>query len=67
MLDCWNNYEMQVGKFELAEPSDMVNFRESWEVLQEQLKDMSKDALIMTYCMLSSLSLCCEFATVDQL
>mmetsp|Transcript_24428 Transcript_24428/g.48954 ORF Transcript_24428/g.48954 Transcript_24428/m.48954 type:complete len:1047 (-) Transcript_24428:35-3175(-) len=50
VLDCRNNYETQVGKFELAEPLDTVNFRDSWDVLKERLKDVSKDAPIMTYC-----------------
>ena len=50
VLDCRNNYETQVGKFELAEPLNTDNFRESWDVLKDRLKDVPKDAPIMTYC-----------------
>eukprot|EP00970_Alexandrium_tamarense_P004107 scaffold693_cov200-Alexandrium_tamarense.AAC.109 len=50
VLDCRNDYETQVGKFELAEPLNTVNFRDSWEVLKDRLKDVPKDAPIMTYC-----------------
>ncbi len=50
VLDCRNNYETQVGKFELAEPLGTENFRESWDVLRERLRDVPKDAPIMTYC-----------------
>ena len=57
VLDCRNNYETQVGKFELAEPLNTDNFRESWDVLKERLKDVPKDAPIMTYCTVSADSL----------
>ncbi|KAL9178631.1 hypothetical protein ACHAXT_001969 [Thalassiosira profunda] len=50
VLDCRNDYETQVGKFELAEPLETESFRESWDVLKERLKDVPKDAPIMTYC-----------------
>ena len=50
VLDCRNNYETQVGKFELAEPLNTENFRESWDVLKDRLKGVPKDAPIMTYC-----------------
>lgn len=50
VLDCRNDYETQVGKFELAEPLDTENFRDSWDVLKERLKDVPKDAPVMTYC-----------------
>jgi len=50
VLDCRNNYETQVGKFELAEPLETENFRDSWDVLKERLRDVPKDAPIMTYC-----------------
>ena len=50
VLDCRNDYETQVGKFELAEPLDTINFRDSWDVLKDRLKDVPKDAPIMTYC-----------------
>ena len=62
VLDCRNNYETQVGKFELAEPLNTENFRDSWEVLQERLKDVPKDATIMTYCTVRVVDMmCCVF------
>ena len=50
VLDCRNGYESQVGNFLLAEPLNTTNFRESWDVLKERLKNVPKDAPIMTYC-----------------
>eukprot|EP00804_Cyclotella_cryptica_P001449 CCRYP_003694-RA/>CCRYP_003694-RA protein AED:0.06 eAED:0.06 QI:1192/1/1/1/1/1/6/97/939 len=50
VFDCRNGYETQVGKFELAEPLQTENFRDSWDVLRERLKDTPKDTPIMTYC-----------------
>jgi len=50
IFDCRNDYETSVGKFEGAIPLNTTNFRDSWEVLKEQLKDKPKDAPIMTYC-----------------
>ncbi|KAL7521687.1 hypothetical protein ACHAWX_006361 [Stephanocyclus meneghinianus] len=50
VFDCRNSYETQVGKFELAEPLQTDNFRDSWDVLRERLKDTPKDTPIMTYC-----------------
>ena len=50
VFDCRNDYETQVGKFELAEPLQTENFRDSWDVLKERLKDTPKDTPIMTYC-----------------
>lgn len=48
VLDCRNDYETQVGKFDLAEPLGTTNFRDSWEVLKDRLKDTPKDAPIMS-------------------
>lgn len=50
IFDCRNDYETSVGRFEGAIPLNTTNFRDSWEVLGEQLKDAPKDAPIMTYC-----------------
>lgn len=50
ILDCRNDYETSIGRFEGAEPLETTNFRDSWDVLDERLKDMPKDAPIMTYC-----------------
>lgn len=50
ILDCRNEYETDVGRFEGAEPLNTESFRESWDVFKERLKDTPKDAPIMTYC-----------------
>jgi len=50
VLDCRNSYESDVGFFEGAEPLNTTFFRESWDVLNERLKNTPKDAAIMTYC-----------------
>ena len=50
ILDCRNDYETSVGRFEGAEPLNTENFRDSWDVLKEKLKDTPKDAPVMTYC-----------------
>lgn len=50
LLDCRNQYETGVGRFDLAEPLNTENFRDSWSALEERLKDVPKDAPIMTYC-----------------
>jgi predicted sulfurtransferase/predicted O-methyltransferase YrrM len=50
ILDCRNNYETDVGRFEGAEPLDTENFRESWDVLKDRLVDTPKDAPLFTYC-----------------
>jgi UPF0176 acylphosphatase like domain len=47
LLDCRNKYETDIGTFEGAEPLNTENFRESWGVLEERLKDVPKDAPIM--------------------
>ena len=57
VLDCRNDYESEVGNFLLAEPLNTTNFRESWDVLKERLKDVPKDAPIMTYCTVRALLL----------
>jgi predicted sulfurtransferase len=35
ILDCRNEYETDVGRFEGAEPLNTENFRDSWDVLKE--------------------------------
>jgi predicted sulfurtransferase len=50
IFDCRNDYETSVGRFDGAIPLNTTNFRDSWEVLGEQLKDAPKDKPIMTYC-----------------
>ncbi len=50
IFDCRNDYETSVGIFEGAEPLDTENFRDSWDVFKDKLKDTPKDTPIMTYC-----------------
>ena len=50
ILDCRNDYESNIGRFEGAEPLDTLNFRDSWDVLKDRLENVPKDAPIMTYC-----------------
>jgi predicted sulfurtransferase len=50
ILDCRNQYETGVGRFETAEPVNTENFRDTWDILQERLEGVPKDAPIMTYC-----------------
>ena len=50
LFDCRNTYETDVGIFDGAIPLETENFRDSWEVLKDQLADTPKDAPIMTYC-----------------
>lgn len=50
IFDCRNHYETSVGIFEGAEPLNTENFRDSWNALEDKLKDTPKDAPIMTYC-----------------
>ena len=50
ILDCRNSYESDVGLFQGANPLNTTFFRESWDALEETLKDTPKDAPIMTYC-----------------
>ncbi|KAL7548790.1 hypothetical protein ACHAWF_012049 [Thalassiosira exigua] len=53
VLDCRNDYETRVGRFDLAEPLGTENFRDSWDVLREKLADVPKDRPVMTYCTVS--------------
>lgn len=50
VLDCRNSYETDVGTFQGAEPLETTNFRDSWDILKDRLKDTPKDAPIMTFC-----------------
>lgn len=50
ILDCRNSYESDVGTFQGAIPLNTTFFRESWDALDEILKDKEKDAPIMTFC-----------------
>lgn len=50
VVDCRNEYETDVGSFETAETPKTKTFRDTWGWLQNRLKDVRKDAPIMTYC-----------------
>lgn len=50
ILDCRNTYETDIGKFKNAIPLNTTVFRESWDAMEEILKDTPKDAPIYTYC-----------------
>lgn len=50
ILDCRNSYESDVGKFQNATPLNTTYFRESWNALDDILRDTPKDTPIMTYC-----------------
>ncbi|CEM30980.1 unnamed protein product [Vitrella brassicaformis CCMP3155] len=50
VLDCRNTYETDVGRFDTAVPLNTTYFRESWDALNETLKDVDKEAPIMMYC-----------------
>lgn len=39
-----------MGRFVTAEPLNTSFFRESWDVLKDRLKEVPKDAKILTYC-----------------
>lgn len=50
ILDCRNDYESSVGRFDGAEPLNTRVFRDSWSVLEERLRDEPRDTPILTYC-----------------
>lgn len=50
LLDCRNKYESDMGKFDMAEPLNTENFRESWDVIKERLEGLDKDRPVMMYC-----------------
>mmetsp|Transcript_2070 Transcript_2070/g.3172 ORF Transcript_2070/g.3172 Transcript_2070/m.3172 type:complete len:715 (+) Transcript_2070:666-2810(+) len=50
LLDCRNKYESDMGKFDMAEPLNTENFRESWDVIKEKLEGIDKERPVMMYC-----------------
>lgn len=50
ILDCRNSYETDVGTFKNAIPLGTTFFRESWDALEEKLKDVPKDSQLLTFC-----------------
>ena len=47
---CRNSYESEAGSFEGAIPLNTSIFSESWEKLDEILKNVPKDTPVMTFC-----------------
>lgn len=50
LLDCRNDYESDVGRFEGASPLNTRTFRESWDELEKQLQHEDRSKRILTYC-----------------
>lgn len=50
ILDCRNDYESSVGTFKNAIPLNTTKFSESWDKLDELLKDTPKDVKLLTFC-----------------
>ncbi len=50
LVDCRNKYETDVGHFEDAEKPNTGTFRDTWQWLENRLKNVKKDTPIMTYC-----------------
>ena len=50
LLDCRNDYESDVGRFEDAEPLNTNTFRESWDQLEKRLQGEDRNKQILTYC-----------------
>eukprot|EP00178_Gracilaria_changii_P011275 TRINITY_DN321_c0_g1_i1.p1 TRINITY_DN321_c0_g1~~TRINITY_DN321_c0_g1_i1.p1 ORF type:complete len:773 (-),score=79.20 TRINITY_DN321_c0_g1_i1:5573-7891(-) len=50
LLDCRNDYESDIGRFEGAEPLNTPTFRDSWEELEKRLRNERRSMKILTYC-----------------
>ncbi|KAI0565989.1 SAM-dependent O-methyltransferase [Gracilaria domingensis] len=50
LLDCRNDYESDVGRFEGAETLNTPTFRDSWEELEKRLSNEDRSKKILTYC-----------------
>ncbi|CAN8076511.1 unnamed protein product [Agarophyton chilense] len=50
LLDCRNDYESDVGRFEGAELLNTPTFRDSWEELEKRLNHVDRNRRILTYC-----------------
>jgi len=50
VLDCRNGFESDVGIFNNAVPLGTTFFRESWDAIDDILKDKPKDTQVYTYC-----------------
>lgn len=50
LLDCRNDYESDVGRFDGAEALNTKTFKETWEKLEHRLDGIKKDTPILTYC-----------------
>lgn len=50
LLDCRNDYESDVGRFEGAESLNTSTFRDTWDKLEKRLSTTARDTKILTYC-----------------
>mmetsp|Transcript_5263 Transcript_5263/g.10758 ORF Transcript_5263/g.10758 Transcript_5263/m.10758 type:complete len:818 (-) Transcript_5263:568-3021(-) len=50
LLDCRNKYESDVGHFDGARLLGTKTFRDTWQWLEDELRDTPRDTQIMTYC-----------------
>ncbi|PXF47808.1 hypothetical protein BWQ96_02490 [Gracilariopsis chorda] len=50
LLDCRNDYESDVGRFDGAEPLNTPTFRDSWTHLEKRLENEDRSKRILTYC-----------------
>lgn len=50
VLDCRNDYESDVGRFEGAQPLNTHVFRDSWNELEQRLGGENRNKQILTYC-----------------
>mmetsp|Transcript_32189 Transcript_32189/g.42442 ORF Transcript_32189/g.42442 Transcript_32189/m.42442 type:complete len:786 (-) Transcript_32189:326-2683(-) len=50
ILDCRNTYETDIGIFDKALPVNTTYFRQTWDAVDEILKDHPKDKPVMMYC-----------------
>ncbi|CDF36086.1 unnamed protein product [Chondrus crispus] len=50
LLDCRNNYESDIGRFEGAETLDTSTFKETWDKLEKRLQHEDRNKKILTYC-----------------
>lgn len=50
LLDCRNSYESEVGTFVGADPLGTDVFSESWDILKEKTKDLSRQEPVRIFC-----------------
>eukprot|EP01041_Mallomonas_annulata_P008858 gene8858-18353_t len=50
LLDCRNDYEYEYGTFQNAKPLNTTIFSQTWEQLDDTLRELPKDQRILTFC-----------------